>query len=155
MLTHRLWNFRVRFCYSYISVKCTENITKELLRMPLVVALSPYSSMKLNAIPFFYCFSLNVSVFYIRLSCSVVVTHSYLTPQVFWGNIQVKWLNCPYHMLGKTQIHLRPLEKWDGVAYSSSRHISFFNFALNSCSYSHQWFLLLTYYLLSTPLHPK
>lgn len=38
LLTHKLWNFMVRFCVSYISVKCPENL-KEVPKRTLSITL--------------------------------------------------------------------------------------------------------------------
>lgn len=109
------WNFMLSFCVSYVSMKCTESIIKEVQRMMLVIAcLLPlqqnvmcflssvnYTYLRKSGLLLFFFFSFKCFFCWIR-SCIIIKTYMYPSPIVlrvtFWFEYSKNmiWLPMPY-----------------------------------------------------------
>ena len=108
------WNFMLSFCVSYVSMKRTESIIKEVQRMMLVIAcllplqqnvmcfLSSVNCTYFRKSSFLLIFFSFKRFFYRILSCIVIKTYMYPSPIVlrvtFWFEYSKNmiWLPMPY-----------------------------------------------------------
>lgn len=148
--THKLWNFMLRFCVSYISVKCMENeininhenrygsntstdLVSLLFNKGQGARSLPWIALTLESQIGF----LLLSVFFFICHFTKTILQCHCNPYILqpcshrrhtiFFNIQVKWFLCPCYMFGEIQTPHRPLENWSGVACNSSGYFSLFS----------------------------